>query len=640
MSVQAGIWNFDGQPVEPKLLADFNETLKQEGPDGEFLVVNGTVAMLYRPFHTTAESRREKQPHVSRRGFILTWDGRLDNREQLIVDTGCNLNVFSTDIDIVAAAFDRWETDSFRRIIGDWAVSIWKPDQRELLLAVDYMAIRHIFYYLKQSRIYWATKLEPLVLLSCDTFHIDEDYVSGYLANAPDANLTPYREVHQTPPGQFVRVRNGKVFVERYWRFNPKSWIQYKTDAEYEEHFRYIFRQSVRRRLRSDSPILAELSGGLDSSSIVCMADAILTKEGAETPRLDTLSFCDKTEPDGDDWTYYHKVEQRRGRIGAHIDFSKLGTSRCSLQYPQFSAIPGHLGSGQEIEAERAALVRKGGYRVCLSGTGGDEMMGGIPNPAAQLADLIVQFKVFRLAGELIAWSLVKRKPWPHLLLQATLELLPATLGQYVAKQAKVENWIEEAFAKRTHLAVRLLDVDEHYGLRLPSRRSRIAGVLLMANKSAKFRGSQLAVEEVRRPYLDQDLVEFAMSIPANQLLRPGDRRSLMRRSLVDIVPTEILSRRTKQFMARTPIIMLQSHLDEVQVLFESPLSSTLGYINRARFLNALKAARSGKVINIVRLLRAISLECWLRDLLSHNLLDIPFNIITGSSLHASVIRA
>ena len=134
MSVQAGIWNFDGRPVDPKQIDDISEFLKQQGPDGESHYVDGSVALLYRPFHTTAESRREKQPYFSHRGFILTWDGRLDNRHALIADLRSDLEANPTDVAIVAAAFDRWETDCFRRLVGDWAVSIWKPEQRELLL--------------------------------------------------------------------------------------------------------------------------------------------------------------------------------------------------------------------------------------------------------------------------------------------------------------------------------------------------------------------------------------------------------------------------------------------------------------------------------------------------------------------------
>jgi len=614
MSVQAGIWNFDGRPVDHKLLADISESLKHQGPDGESCHVDGSVALLYRPFHTTAESRREKQPYRSQRGFIVTWDGRLDNRDELIPELRSEFEANPTDVAIVAAAFDHWETDCFKRVVGDWAASIWKPEQRELLFAADYMAIRHIFYYLKKERILWSTDLSSLVLLSNDKFHIDDDYIAGYLAHNPDAHLTPYLEIREVPPGQLVRIRNGSAVVERFWCFSPKSRIRYKTDAEYEEHFRHVFRQSVQRRLRSDSPILAELSGGLDSSSIVCIADDILAKERAETPRLDTLSYYDKTEPGGDDCVHFPKVEGKRGRVGIHIDGSRLGTFPAPLECTDFCPLPGVLGFGQKLGTERADAVRGGGYRAILSGTGGDEFMGGVPNPRAQLADLIVEFKFIKLTRQLIVWSLVKRRPSIQLLWQSAIEVLPSCLGQYFAKEAKIEPWIRKDFAKRTRLAIRQLDIDEHFGLWLPTRRSYIAGVLVMANNLAKLTAPPQAFEEVRYPYLDQTLIEFMLSIPADQLLRPSERRSLMRRSLAGIVPPEILSRRTKQLGARTPTLILEKYWDELQSIYQTSLSSRLGYIDKAQLLKTICDARAGKSVSLLRVLWIISLEYWLRQ--------------------------
>jgi asparagine synthase (glutamine-hydrolysing) len=623
MSAQAGVWNFDGRPVDPKQIEEISEFLQQQGPDGESRYVAGSVALLYRTFHTTAESRRERQPHLSRRGFVVTWDGRLDNRRALIADLRSDLEANPTDVDIVAAAFDRWETDCFRRLIGDWAVSIWKATRRELFFAADYMAVRHIFYYIKKDQLLWSTDLSSLVLLSNAKFHIDDDYVAGYLAHNPDAHLTPYLEIREVPPGQFVRIRSGSAVTQRFWRFNPQSRIRYKTDAEYEEHFRHVFRQSVQRRLRSDTPILAELSGGLDSSSIVCMADDILGKEGAETPRLDTLSYYDKTEPSGDDWTYFQKVEAKRGRAGIHIDGSRLGTSPDSLECTDFCALPGALGFGQKLDTQRADAVRSGGYRTVLSGIGGDEFMGGVPDPRAQLADLIVQFKFVSLAKQLMAWSLVKRRPWIQLFWQSAIDVVPASVGRYFAKEAKIELWIRKDFAKRTRLAIRQLDVEEHFGHWLPTRRSYIAGVLTMANNLAKL-APPATLEETRYPFLDQTLIEFLLSIPAGQMLRPGERRSLMRRSLAGIVPQEILSRRTKQVGERTPMLILEKYWDELQNIYQTSLSSRLGYIHEAQLLKTICGARAGKRVPMVRVLWTISLEYWLRDLAARGFLDAP----------------
>jgi asparagine synthase (glutamine-hydrolysing) len=624
MSVQAGVWNFDGGPVDRKLLADISESLKPQGPDGEFCHVDGSVALLYRPFHTTAESRAEKQPYFSNHGFIVTWDGRLDNRDELIPELRSEVETNPTDIAIIAAAFDRWETDCFRRIIGDWAVSVWKPKHRELIFAADYMSTRHIFYYLKKERILWSTDLGPLVLLSNDKFHIDDNYVAGYFARIPDAHLTPYCEIREVPPGQFVRIQNRRALAERFWYFSPKSRIRYKTDAEYEEHFRHVFRQSVRRRLRSDSPMLAELSGGVDSSSIVCMADDILATHGAATPRLDTLSYYDKTEPSGDDRIHFPKIEQKRGRVGIHIDGSRLGTSPSSLECTDFRVLPGALGFGQELDSERADAICGGGYRAVLSGIGGDEFMGGIPDPRAQLGNLIVQFKFVRLAKQLMAWSLVKRRPWIQLLWHSAINILPSSLGQYLAKEARIEHWIRRDFAKRTRLAIRQSDVDYHFGLWLPTRRYYIAGVQAKASNLAKCIAPVPAFEEIRYPFLDQTLIEFILSIPADQLLRPGERRSLMRRSLVGIVPQEILSRRTKQVGIRTPMLILEKYWGELQAIYQESLSSRLGYIHDAELLNTIREARAGKSVSLVRVLSTISLEYWLRDLAGRGLLDEP----------------
>src|SRR5947208_3520261 len=101
MSVQAGICKFDGGPVERRTLAAISSQTAEFGPDGEKIHVAGNVGMLYRPFHTTAESRTEHQPHSLANGTIITWDGRLDNRVDLLAQLGSSLNTQSTDLEIV-----------------------------------------------------------------------------------------------------------------------------------------------------------------------------------------------------------------------------------------------------------------------------------------------------------------------------------------------------------------------------------------------------------------------------------------------------------------------------------------------------------------------------------------------------------
>jgi asparagine synthase (glutamine-hydrolysing) len=620
MSAQAGVWNFDQASASREILANISETIAQYGPDGESTYFKGAIGMLYRPFHTTKESRLERQPFVSQRGYAFTWDGRLDNRETLIPQLQCDLNPEQTDLAIVVAAFHRWGTDCFRKLVGDWALAVWNPTQKVLVLARDYIGVRQLYYYPTPRRVIWCTHLASLVL-SGDSFSLDEEYVAGYLALYPEAHLTPYREIRAVPPGSFVSIQPSGSTVQPYWAFNPKQTIRYKTDTEYEQHFRKVFRQAVRRRLRSDSPILAELSGGLDSSSIVCMADDILVKEGAETPRLDTLSYYDPGEPDGDERPFFTKVEEKRGRKGHCCN---VGIERTSIPVclPHFVCRPGELGDEGTHTAEfRQRLRAKHGYRVLLSGIGGDEFLGGIPNPTFQLADLIQQLRFIELARQLIAWSLQKKRPWAHLLGQAWVSLLPAWAQSKFTQEASIEPWIDAGFSKRYRLAHLRLGPLCHLGFRLSSRVAYARTIVLVSRQQSCAIDRYGGGTEQRFPYLDQDLLEYLLAIPSDQLLRPGVRRSLMRRALAGLLPTEILNRQTKAVTVRKYMNAIQRNYDELHQLVDRGYCSRFGFISSAEFIQCLIRAKNGNAPQLVRLIKAIALELWLRDVTQRGLI-------------------
>jgi asparagine synthase (glutamine-hydrolysing) len=613
MSIQAGIWQLDGTPADRLLLARLSQDAAQFGPDGETIRVDGPTAMLYRSFHTTQESQLEPQPLVTARGSVITWDGRLDNRDELASRMGKVLNAESTDVALVAEAFDKWGTGCFSKLVGDWAICAWDPVDRRLTFAVDYMAVRHVYYYLSKTRLIWCSHLAPLVLNASECFTVDDEYVAGYMALNQEPDYTPYRQIQAVPPGHFARVSDASVSVHAYWAPNPKTRIRYKTDAEYEEHFRDVFRQSVRRRLRSNAPILAELSGGLDSSSIVCMADDILNREGAQTPRLDTLSYYDLSEPQGDDLPFLRKVQEKRGRKGHTFDVQKYPNSLFP-QLATFQVTPGGLGGSSQAEEDYLQMWNGGGFKVSLSGVGGDEMLGGVPDPSPELADLIVQLRPLRFARRTAEWSLVKRRPWIQLAFQAALLLAPAKLQARLSKLCQVAPWMEPRFAKRVGLSVRHLGATARFGFWLPSRQQCAQTVALMSWQMAATR--EAGGEERRYPYLDQNFVEFLLAIPREQLLRPGERRSLMRRALAGIVPAEILARRTKATSARRPLRALDNDWSRLESLFESPLSTVrLGYFDESRFREAFTDAKNGKAPQLVRLLRALSLELWMRDM-------------------------
>jgi asparagine synthase (glutamine-hydrolysing) len=613
VSVQFGRWNFDRRPADREYLAEAERMVAPYGPDGGDIYIKDSVAILYRAFHATNESRKEIQPLVTPSGAVLTWDGRLDNRPELIRELKNTHDAQSTDVSIVAAAYERWGAGCFARLIGDWALSIWNPWDQSLTLAKDPIGTRHLYYAFDQEQVSWSTILDPLVLLAGETFALEEEYIAGWLSFSPATHLTPYVGIHSVPPCSSVLIRAGKHTIGKYWDFDASKRIRYRTDAEYEEHFRTVFGESVARRLRSDSPILAELSGGMDSSSIVCMADTIIGRGVAETPRLDTISYYDDSEPNWNERPYFTMVDEKRGRRGCHIDFSPR-QSRFKFDDNSFAATPGSLALATGARAQFAACIVSQGNRVLLSGTGGDEVMGGVPTPTAELADLLSRARLRKLVSQMVAWALAKRKPLLHLLADTVRVFLPAALAR-VEKHREPPVWIQSDFAKRNRSALRGYQERLKVFGPLPTFQENLCTLDALRRQLACSTLSSRPPYRECYPYLDRDLLEFLFAVPREQLVRPHQRRSLMRRALAGIVPGEILNRRRKAYAARGPIAAVAAELPALVEISQSMASSAAGIVDPGAFLEEVRRAHNGLQIRLVPLTRTVVLESWMRQI-------------------------
>jgi asparagine synthase (glutamine-hydrolysing) len=616
VSVQFGKWNFDGKPVDQDYLEKASTLLTPYAPDDAGSYSKGHVSILYRAFHTTKESRRETQPHVTSSGAVLTWDGRLDNRAQLIRQLSDVVTIASTDIEIVSAAYEYWWEDCFALLIGDWALSIWNPHTRTLILAKDPIGTRHLYYSFEHNQVTWSTVLDPLVLFAGKSFALCEEYIAGWFSSFPAAHLTPYVGIHSVPPSSSVLIRAGKHTVCKYWDFDPDKRIRYRTDAEYEEHFRSVFAEAVRRTLRSDSPILAELSGGMDSSSIVCMADTIIARGAAETRRLDTISYYDDSEPNWNERPYFTQVEEKRGRTGAHIDVSKQEPFKFEFDSERFTSTPGSGSGGRPDEARRqfAACMTSQGNRVVLSGVGGDEVTGGVPTPTPELEDLLARGHFRTLAHQLKAWALNKRKPWFHLFFEAARGFFPPALVG-VPKHKRPAPWLNAGFVKRNRSALHGYETRLSLFGPLPTFQENLSTLQVLQRQLACDALSSDPPREKRYPYLDRSLLEFTYAIPREQLVRPGHRRSLMRRALVGIVPDELLNRKRKAFVVRGPMASIGAQWTDLMELTQQMLASELGIVDSVRFTSALREAHERREVALVPLLRTLLTESWLRKL-------------------------
>ena len=632
MSVQFGRCSFEGMPPHPELFEKVDAILAPYGPDGGNFYQEEGLGVLYRAFHTTKESRSENQPHVSRSGSVITWDGRLDNRAEFIALMSDRLETNSSDVSVVASAYERWGTRCFARLLGDWALSIWDPHDRSLTLAKDFLGSRHLYYSAENDRVSWSTVLEPLLLFAARTFALDEEYIAGYLSFFPAAHLTPYAGIQSVPPSCFVRLERGRHTVSKYWDFDLGSRVRYRADSEYEEHFRNAFAQAVQRRLRSDAPILAELSGGMDSSSIVCVADTVIARGIAGTPRLDTLSYYNDSEPNWNERPYFARVEQKRGRTGCHIDVSAHEPLLAHIERDAFAATPGAAGGRRTAaNGQFAACILSQGNRVVLSGTGGDEATGGVPTPTPELMDLLARAKFGTLARQIKAWALNKRKPWFHLLFEAAREFLPpAIVG--VPQHMRPADWLRPSFARRYRVAltgypsrVRLLGA-------LPTFQRNLSALDMLRRQLACTALSSHPPHEKRYPYLDRELLEFLYAIPREQLVRPGQRRSLMRRALVGTVPDELLNRKRKAFVIRSPMAAISRECTSLIEMSQQMLTSSLEIVDANVFREAVRKARQGQEIRAVPMKRTQHDESWLRTIRDRPNLNGGSSTVTDGS--------
>lgn len=613
MGVQCGRWDFEGKPIDPPWLDQVQRLLGRFGPDcRQYHAARGLVLVWCDSETNKPESI--EQPMELKSGEVLIWDGRLDNRRELVHILGGSLPDSATDQQIVARAWERWRDHCFKRLVGDWALSLWNSRDRSVLLACDFLATRHLYYRTSEDGICWSTVPDPLLDFDDRDLTLDEEYLAGWLASFPAAHLTPYREIRRVPPASSVTIRPCGQRMCRYWEFDARKRIEYSDDRDYERHFLEVFRQSVKRRLYSSSPILAELSGGMDSSSIVFVADT-LTKESAQ-PSVDTISYYDDREPHWNERPWFEKVEAHRGRPGLHIDLSLVQ----SVPQPDADAHPSFAPGGLRKSDFLSQYMERSRHRVLLSGIGGDEFVGGVPTPIPELENLLARGRLLSLARRLGSWSLAQRRPWIHLLRDTVAGFLPADLLTAHLLQSRA-SWLNPAFAKRHQAA--LAGYPKRWRLfgPLPSFQENLDALDGVRRQLAS---SSTEPFERRYPFLDRDLLEFLFAIPREQLVRPGERRCLMRRALRGIVPQEVLGRRRKAYVSGSPARLAGEHYDRLSAYPSDPMmSATRGIVDGTAFLQALDDARRGKAVPAIPLLRTAAIEGWLRALDDAGVLNV-----------------
>src|SRR6202158_4667533 len=398
MSGFAAICNLNSRPVDRDLLARMINAVPYRGPDGIRIWTNGSVGFGHAMLCTTPESLHETQPLVDNdAGLVLTMDGRVDNRDDLaaqLTSKGYRLRD-DTDAELILRAYECWGEESPAKIIGDFAYLIWDGARRQIFCARDAVGAKPFFYHSDGRSFSAASELQqilqnPLVSRLPNAGYIAE-YLSGQYYTHDE---TVWSAILRLPPCHTLVVKSNGVVRKRYFDLDPYKTISHRTDEEYAEHFLEIFREAVRCRMRSsDGAVAAQLSGGLDSSSIVSVAVVEIRAGRVRCPRFETFTEL-YSDPGADERSFSSDVANQ-WQLVAHTIGTPVFDRASYVETPrQFRDTPPYFNSGASLA--RASAEK--GFRIVLTGVGGDQTMGGHGH---YYADLIQRLQFGELLSEL-----------------------------------------------------------------------------------------------------------------------------------------------------------------------------------------------------------------------------------------------
>lgn len=571
MSGLAGCIHLDGAPVDPAVARRLAAATPYLGPDGADVWCEGSAAFVRFRHETTPEGIGERQPAIDHRsGTVVCFDGRLDNRADLLRGLrDAHRAGAATDAAIVLGLFLRDGDECVRLLAGDFAFAVWQPCVRRLFCARSPVGWRPLVWCRRGLSIGIATEPKALV----DGLSLDRALNEGAIAEYLSMRFTTqtdtfWRDVQRLPPGSALAAERGGVRVW-HWHTGPFPDSSRLDDREHVETFLRLFDQAIVATLRSSTPVAAHLSGGLDSSSIVCRAMA-LHRAGAAPAAVLPLSA--RFPGEAQDETEWSRMVEAHARVTAAVvtprpyDWEWAG---------DWTARTGHLPLRPNVLGTYVATcerLRADGIRVLLTGEGGDDWLRG---SHAHWPDLLRRGRVGRLLREGLA-------PGNGGSLAARLNaVLRESAGPLVSAQRRerllrphldfshtAPEWIDARWAERTGLADRwradrpAVDLDSiwqahRYAIYVVSRRHiNIDNVLSFVAAHGI---------ELRQPFHDRRLTEYLLGAPGHLFMRGGRRKHLLREAMRGVLPDAVRLRDTKADFS-TPIIDALDHVSDAQL--------------------------------------------------------------------------
>jgi asparagine synthase (glutamine-hydrolysing) len=624
MSAFSCIHRLDGQPVETGRLEHMVQAGRQFGVDTQGTWVDTNIGLGYCGLWTVRESVGETQPVCDiRSGVRIVGDIRIDNQTELRNDLKSADPSLQphTDAELLLACYSVWGIECVERLVGDFAFALWDCNKSLLFCARDALGIRPLFYSLEGREFVCGSLLRQVVNGGELPRALDEEYMAHFLVRGDcPSELTAFKQAKRLLGGWAIVIQDGKFRKFKYWDLNPRNTIRYSSDGEYEDHFKAVFRSSVRDRLRCIGSIAADLSGGLDSSSIVCMAQEIYRSE----PRAEkgffglTHSFDRAFEANENEWS--REVVGKYDLDVACVSGDDHWPLRDNHENHPYWDEPSIKGLFTSLFSETGRTLKRLNARVLLSGIGGDQILLGDTIVPMHLADLFRTFRWRQLSRELVRWQSDLNQTLTHTFLENCI--MPfrypnSMVVPFAWGISEVPAWINNNFLRKYDLP-RFTAVHGFLPRLYKSPAAQRQYLSIKRTSAALLQSYLLGNEiEMRFPFLDRRLVEFAMAIPMDQKLRAvSDTRSILRRAMRGVLPEKIRTRTGKGQFDRSISLGLEKERKFVTELTKSSCLASMGLIDADKFREASEYAYIGETRQIYLFMAVLSLEMWVRTFL------------------------
>jgi len=616
----AGICHLDGRPVEPKTLDAMCQALAHRGPDDEgTFVYDGvpSVGLASRRLAVIDVEGGHQPMSIGEPSLTIVYNGELWNGAELRRDLESRGRRFKTqsDTEVLLHAYAVWGTDALERLNGMWAFAIWDQDRRRLFIARDRLGIKPLVYAPLANGIFFASEIKALTRAGVVERRLDPTVLPHYLSffAIPEPHSL-IEGVRRLEAGHALVIEPGAVREYRYWDCALPEENDRGADV-YREELRALLEDSVRRELVSDVPLGVLLSGGIDSRLV-----ATLAAEHVDQLRTFTLGFG---SPRADERAAARTVAQALG--SRHRD-EVLAAGEAA------DALPGLLVANDEpgqslLQTHFVSRLARRDVTVVLSGLGGDELFSGYPahvvvNMLAQLGRIPTALRgpLFdlsrvvpgRRSSRLRAFAeMGSDEAAARVLLHQTdaplrRDLLASEIRATVDLDAPIRH-LEGHYerAASTHPLNRLLYVYV---------KTYLTDELLRASDAM----SMLHGVELRPPWLDHRLVEYAMVMPAHHKMRMWEGKRIVRGLAADLLPVDVT--RGKQGFAPPLDQWLRGPLaPHVRELLSDASVRSRGVFDPPAVTRLLGEHASGNDRAVQPMMMIYSFEAWARGWLDES---------------------